>query len=267
MSYEDLVFEDNQTGDFTESLKQLIQLPKNINVKCKNIIIKNNIDVIYNKNEVYIPLSRQFDIIFNISNIDNEHIIKKELYGGIFDKICNIEFNQDFVLPIYLVSYTEIYVKITFDEIINISENIKITYTGGLLQSEYRKNRNIIYPLSSYIDNGCIVPIIFENNKINIIIKSNKYEFPGRYIYKLVSKYDHNIKLSFGKITIDTNLLNIDYIPCIADYNSVSIHTNSYNLELEFEITNSLPLPNNKFLIDKVNIEIKEGVYKVIEAS
>ena len=89
MSYEDLVFEDNQTGDFTESLKQLIQLPKNINVKCKNIIIKNNIDVIYNKNEVYIPLGRQFDIIFNISNIDNEHIIKKELYGGIFDKICN----------------------------------------------------------------------------------------------------------------------------------------------------------------------------------
>ena len=248
-----------------KSIKQLIQLPKNINVKCKNIIIKNNIDVIYNKNEVYISLGRQFDIIFNISNINNEHIIKKELYGGIFDKICNIEFNQDFVLPNYLVPYTEIFVKITFDDIINIPENIKITYTGGLLQSEYRKNRNIIYPLSSYINNGCIVLIIFKNNKINIIIKSN--EFPRGYVYKLVSKYDHNIKLSFGKITIDTNLLNIDYIPCIAEYNSVSIHTNSDNLELEFEITNSLPLSNNKFLIDKVNIEMKEGVYKVIEAS
>ena len=83
-------------------------------------------------------------------------------------------------MPIYFVPYTEIFIKITFDDIINIPENIKITYTGGLLQSEYRRNKNIIYPLSSYIDNGCIVPIIFKNNKINIIIKSNMYEFPGR---------------------------------------------------------------------------------------
>ena len=271
MLYEDLVFENNQTGDYMESMMQLIQLPKNINVKCENIIIKNNIDVIYNKHEVYIPLDRQCDIIFNISNIDNkEHIIKKELYGGIFNEICNIEFNQDFVLPIYIVQYTEIFVKITFDDILNIPENIKLTYTGGLLQTEYRKNRSIIYPLSKYIDDGCIIPILHGIKKFNIIIKSNEYSFPNRYVYKLVSKYDQKIKILFGKIIIDTNLLNIDYIPCIADFNGVTleVNPNSYNLELEFEINSlsSLPLYNNKFLIDNVDIEIEDGCYKVIEA-
>ena len=270
MLYEDLVFENNQTGNYTDSLKQLVQLPKNINVKCENIIINNEIDVIYNKNEIYIPLYRKFDIIFNISNIDNkEHIIKKELYGGEFNKICNIEFNQNLVLPIYIV-YTEIFVKITFDDIINIPENIKLTYTGGLLQNEYRKNRSIIYPLSNYINDGCIIPILHEIKKFNIIIKSNEYNFPHGYVYKLVSKYDQNIKLSFGNITIDTNLLNIDYIPCIAEYNGVTlrVNTNSYNLELEFEINSlsSLPLHNNQFLIDNVDIEIKDGIYKVIES-
>ena len=54
MLYKDLVFENNQTGDYMESLKQLVQLPKNINVKCENIIINNKIDVIYNKSEIYI---------------------------------------------------------------------------------------------------------------------------------------------------------------------------------------------------------------------
>jgi hypothetical protein len=269
MLYKDLVFDNNQTGDYLESIKQLVQLSKNINVKCENIIINNKIDVIYNKSEIYIPLDRQCDIIFNISNIDNkEHIIKKELYGGIFNEICNIEFNQDFVLPIYIVPYTEIFVKITFDDIVNIPENIKLTYMGGLLQNEYRKNRSIIYPLSKYIDNGCIIPILHGIKKFNIIIKSNEYSFPHRYIYKLVSKYDQKIQLLFGKIIIDTNLLNIDYIPCIADYNGVSIKYNSYNLELEFEIysLSSLPLHNNKFLIDNVDIEIENGCYKVIEA-
>ena len=98
-------------------------------------------------------------------------IIKKELYSGIFNEICNIEFNKDFVLPIYIVPYTEIFVKITFDDIVNIPGNIKLTYTGGLLQNEYRKNRSIIYPLSNYIDNGCIIPILHEIKKFNIIIK------------------------------------------------------------------------------------------------
>jgi len=269
MLYENLVFETNQTGDYMESMKQLVQL--NINVKCENIILKNQkIDVIYNKSEIYIPLDRGFDIIFNISNIDNkEHIIKKELYGGIFNEICNIEFNQDFVLPIYIVSYTEIFVKITFDDIVNIPENIILTYTGGLLQTEYRENQSIIYPLSNYINEGWIIPILHGIKKFNIIIKTKEYSFSNEYVYKLVSKYDQNIQILFGNIIIDTNLLNIDYIPCIAEYNSVSIKTNSYNLELEFEIYSKSSLPllhNNKFLIDNVEIEMKQGTYKVIEA-
>ena len=279
MLYKDLVFENNLTGLYIDSMKQLVQLPKNINVKCNNINIKHEIDVIYNKTEIYIPLGRKFDIIFNISNIDNDndndndkvnyHIIKKELYGNIFNKICDIEFNEDFVLPIVLIPYTEILVKLTFDNILNIPEKINLIYTGGLLQTEYRLNHNIIYPLSNFISNGCIQGTKHTMFNFNIIMKTNQYSFPvNGFIYELKSKYDHDIKLEFGKIMINTNLLNITNIPCIADYNCVKLITNSYNLELEFEVYSSSSLLNrDRFIINNVEIKIEDCIYKVVEAS
>jgi len=269
MLYEDLLFENNDSGKYYNSITQLVQLEKNINVKCHNIIINHNINVIYDKNSIYIPINREFDIIFNISNIDNEHIIKKELYGTIFYKICNIEYNNDFILPIHLISYTEIYVKITFDNISNIPKNINLTYTGGLLQTEYRKNCDIIYPLSSLFTDGCIIPTT-RINKINIIIKSYEYTFNNGMIYKLLSKFDHDIKLIFGEIIIETNLLKIDNIPCIAQYDSVKIVNNSNSdLELDFFVNSPSDLEDYKecvigdkeFVINDKHIIMTNGIY------
>ena len=171
MFYENLVFEDNNSGNFINSIEQLVQL-NDINVKCNNIIIIHEINVIYNKNTIYIPIDRQYDIIFNINNIDNDHIIKKELFGGEFNKICDIDFNIDFILPIYMIQYTPIYVKITFDNIINIPNNIKLTFTGGLLQKEYRNNINIIYPLNNYIHKGEIMVHAPDISNFNIMERS-----------------------------------------------------------------------------------------------
>ena len=195
-----------------------------------------------------------------------QKIIKTELFGGEFNKICDIDFNIDFILPIYMIQYTPIYVKITFDNIINIPNNIKLTFTGGLLQKEYRNNKNIIYPLNNYIHNGEIMVHAPDISNFNIIIKSNEYTLPFGYIYKILSKYDCFIELLFGGNTsIRTNLLDIDIIPSIAEYHSVKILTIPRNLELELELEiipkDNLLYSNNQFTINNTVIKIKEGVY------
>lgn len=298
MLFEDIIFTNNN-----ESIDE--------NIKFNNVIYnysrtKLNLPL-YDEINIYIPIPLRYDIIFNITNIsyDTNHennkdnkidynktstINKIELCDGcnsammdgpknIFNKICDIELNKDFNLPVYLIPFSSLFFKLTFDNIqVNcIPDNIQITYTTGNLQPQYRKNiiAPIEYPFShlinenGYIENKESINTSSFNDTFNIITKTNEYQFinKSKSIYKLLTKYDCPVKLFFGNnICIDTNLLNIDLIPCIIPYvDVILINKSNLPFNLSFKI---IDYSQNEFIfiIDNRNItlKIKNNSYELI---
>jgi len=272
-----------------------------IPIPLKYDIIFNITNILYNNYDTYYKNNEYNKIEYNETSINeynetsrnkynetskNEYnetikIIKIELCDGcssammdgpenIFNKICDIELNKDFNLPVYLIPFSSLFFKLTFDNIqVNgITDNIQITYTTGNLQPQYRKNiiAPIEYPLShlinenGYMENKESINTSSFNDTFNIITKTNEYQFinKSKSIYKLLTKYDCPVKLFFGNnVCIDTNLLNIDLIPCIILYADV-ILINKSNLpfNLSFKIIN---YSQNEFIfiIDNKNITLK----------
>lgn len=98
-----------------------------------------------NSNYVYFPLSRKFDIFFSVNSITNsQYIVKKELcYMDSIEKIKDIEFDTEINLPLYIHQFSPFCIKVEYDNILNIPQEIVMTYDAGLLQNKYRNDRTI----------------------------------------------------------------------------------------------------------------------------
>jgi hypothetical protein len=140
LSYKDLVFESNKTENH---MMDLCMLPTDINLRCSNV--KMTVVKPQNSNKIYFPLSRTFDIFFSINSITNsEHIIKKELcYFNGLEPIKEIEFNSDINLPLYIHQFLPFCIKVEYDDIANMSQEIVLMFDAGLLQNKYRNDRTI----------------------------------------------------------------------------------------------------------------------------
>jgi len=168
LSYKDLVFESNKTHDYdcdceydyrrkTEGIDfyqyledklydykmELYLLPVDINLRCDNL--KMFVYPQSNSNEVYFPLSRNFDIFFSVKSITNDKYIKKKelCYSNGLDKIKDVEFNTDICTPLHIYKC----IKVEYDDAKNIPEKIEMIYSAGLLKHKYKNNiTNIIFP-------------------------------------------------------------------------------------------------------------------------
>jgi len=145
----DLVFETNKTENY---IMDLCMLPKDTNLKCtnvkmigecKNVLSKNPSQ---NSNEIYFILSRKFDIFFSVQSITNaEHIQKLELWYADGDKIRDINFDEELYIPLYSFLFTPFCIKVTFTEDIDVSQNVEMIYSAGLLQPKYRDEIHYFY--------------------------------------------------------------------------------------------------------------------------
>ena len=145
--YQDLLFSSNKTDNY---IMELCTLPQNINLRCNDIKdLVTPIKCKFNNDVIYIPLSCKFDIFFNIQSFTNaDYIVKQELcYGDEFTKIIDINLNSDVVVPLYIYQYTPFYIKLEFDDVVYIPEEIEIIYSTGLLQTQYKNNKNIVFPI------------------------------------------------------------------------------------------------------------------------
>ena len=142
LSYKDLVFELNKTENY---MMDLCMLPTDINLRCADI--KISVAKPYMSSCVYFDLSRNFDIFFSIKLITNsEHIIKTELcYVNGLEPIKDIEFNTDINLPLYIHQYTSFCIKVSYDSIANIPQEVILMFDAGLLQNKYRNDRTISF--------------------------------------------------------------------------------------------------------------------------
>ena len=140
LSCKDLVFELNKTENY---IMDLCMLPENINLKCTNI----EMSIVKPQNDcwVYFPLSRKFDIFFSVDSITNsQYIVEKELcYIDSLEKIRDIEFDTDINLPLYIHQYTPFCIRVSYNHMSNIPQEIIMTYNAGLLQNKYINDRTI----------------------------------------------------------------------------------------------------------------------------
>ena len=153
ISYKDLVFEPNKTDNY---MLDLCMLPEGVNLRCNDVKISCvkptdctgplTIPVI----ECCYALPRDFDIFFSVKSITNaEYIQKLELWdadGG--KKIKDIRLNEELDVPLYIFQYTPFYIKIEFADNVPISPDVEMIYSAGLLQSKYRNDRTITFPLN-----------------------------------------------------------------------------------------------------------------------
>jgi hypothetical protein len=243
---ESLEFENNYSTDYN---KELSYLPPDINLRCVDIQHTISINEVYNNVNVYIQISRFYDIFMCVKYINNLHITKMTLYCGHFIPICDIQYNDDIYYPINKVTYADTYIKLTFDNSVNIPENLTIIYDTALLHKFYREDHTIQYPLSYCMKNGTIdKPEYLDIFKVfvkpyishKIYIGEEQvcnYTFENNKVYKILNCYDHEIDIQFGpNIVIHTNLNKIKFIPCVAFFHKVTIvscNFSEFNLLLQ----------------------------------
>jgi hypothetical protein len=112
-----------------------------LNSKFDNVeIYKDNVNKIFNNRQVYlsIPL-KDYDILFSLTSITNEEYLEKiELFLGLHSKICKIEMNKNFCLPL-LFPRNNLCLKLTFCSRDKVPEEIRVLANIGYLGIEDRK--------------------------------------------------------------------------------------------------------------------------------
>jgi hypothetical protein len=99
--------------------------------------------------ECSFALSRDFDIFFCVNSITNaDYIQKLELWDADGEKIKDIELNEELNIPLYIFKYTPLCIKVKFRDNKPISTEVEMIYSAGLLQSKYRKDRTITFPIT-----------------------------------------------------------------------------------------------------------------------
>jgi len=56
--------------------------------------------------------------------------------------------NEELDIPLYIFQYTPLCIKVKYANDIPISPEVEIIYSAGLLQSKYRKDRTITFPIT-----------------------------------------------------------------------------------------------------------------------
>ena len=142
--YKDLVFESNKTDNY---MMDLCMLPEGVNLRCNDI--KMSVSKLKDYTECSFALSREFDIFFSVKSITNaDYIQKLELWDADGDKIKDIRLNEELDIPLYIFQYTPLCIKVKFADDIPISPEVEMIYSAGLLQSKYRKDRTITFPIT-----------------------------------------------------------------------------------------------------------------------
>ena len=159
ISYKDLVFESNKTDNY---MMDLCMLPEGVNLRCNDVKMSVakpkdytgplTLPVI----ECSFALSRDFDIFFSVNSITNaDYIQKLELWDADGEKIKDIRLNEELDIPLYIFQYTPLCIKVKFADDVPISPEVEMIYSAGLLQSKYRKDRTITFPITiSYTRTG-----------------------------------------------------------------------------------------------------------------
>ena len=162
LNYTDLAFETaphpDEVPDWTPTemdihMISLIRLPKDTNLRCDNVKMtmpKSNIK----NNTVYFRLDRKFDIFFSVTDLTNASDITKiqvcyqqcTEQGPVIKPVQDVMLNTDIVIPLYNYQYTPIYINVEYSDTTQIPEEVEMTYSGGLLQTKYRKDRTIKFP-------------------------------------------------------------------------------------------------------------------------
>ena len=142
--YKDLVFEPNKTDNY---MMDLCMLPEGVNLRCNDV--KMSVSKPKDYTECSFALSREFDIFFSVKLITNaEYIQKLELWDADGDKIKDIQLNEELDIPLYIFQYTPLCIKVKFADDVPISQEVEMIYSAGLLQSKYRKDRTITFPIT-----------------------------------------------------------------------------------------------------------------------
>lgn len=66
-------------------------------------------------------------------------------YVNGLEPIKDIEFNTDINLPLYIYQYTSFCIKVSYDNMSNMPQEIIMTFDAGLLQNKYRNDRTISF--------------------------------------------------------------------------------------------------------------------------
>ena len=150
ISYKDLVFESNKTDNY---MMDLCMLPEGVNLRCNDV--KMSVAKPKDYTECSFALSREFDIFFCVNSITNaEYIQKLELWDEDGEKIKDIQLNEELDIPLYIFQYTPLCIKVKFKNkyayfpSMPISPEVEMIYSAGLLQSKYRKDRTITFPIT-----------------------------------------------------------------------------------------------------------------------
>ena len=144
ISYKDLVFESNKTDNY---MMDLCMLPEGVNLRCNDV--KMSVYKPKDYTECSFALSRDFDIFFSVKFITNANYIQKlELWDEDGEKIKDIQLNEELGIPLYIFKYTPLCIKVKFRDNVPISPEVEMIYSAGLLQSKYRKDRTITFPIT-----------------------------------------------------------------------------------------------------------------------
>lgn len=266
---ENLDFEISYSTDYN---KELSYLPAHVNLRCNDIHTVINVNEVYNNINVYIQISRFYDIFMCVKYINSIHIKKMMLYCGHFIPICDINYNDDIYYPINKVTYADAYIKLTFDNAVNVPETLSIVYDTVLLHKFYRDDHTIQYPLSSCIKRGAVdKPEYLDVFKVTVkpyisykmYIGDEKvcnYTFENNKVYKVLNNYDHEVDIHFGpNIVIHTNLNKLKIIPCVAFFHSVTIvscNFSEFNLLLQ-----PFYLFEKSYNVDGTTLFIRQGMW------
>jgi len=169
LTYEDLVVKTapkdevpdlNQTEMYNHMMS-LLRLPENTNLRCDNLKMampKGSMPKgsMPKENTVYFQLDRKFDIFFGVTGLTNASDITKiqVWYQQCYQEVVTIEpvqdvvLNTDIVIPLYIYQYTPLYIKVEYSDTIQLPEEVEMTYSAGLLQTKYRRDRTIKFPFS-----------------------------------------------------------------------------------------------------------------------
>jgi hypothetical protein len=164
LTYEDLVFKTAPTDEVPDlnqtemynHMMSLLRLPENTNLRCDNLKMAMSKGTMPKENTVYFQLDRKFDIFFGVTGLTNASAITKiqVCYQQCYQEAVTIEpvqdvmLNTDIVIPLYNYQYTPLYIKVEYSDTIQLPEEVEMTYSAGLLQTKYRRDRTIKFPFS-----------------------------------------------------------------------------------------------------------------------
>ena len=150
ISYKDLVFETNKTDNY---MMDLCMLPEEVNLRCN--YVKMSVSKPKDYTECSFDLSREFDIFFSVKSFTNADYIQKlelwdETCGVVRGKIKDIQLNEELDIPLYIFQFSSLCIKVKFADDVPISQEVEMIYSAGLLQTKYRKDRTITFPITIY---------------------------------------------------------------------------------------------------------------------